>query len=98
MGGAPEAPAPTTPPPKGKGFVPPTVDEVAEYVNSYGGCVVVQVWVDYYAARGWMMGKAVMKDWKAAVRSAETWDRWQKPGSRSDVKTPSDYEGGESFV
>ncbi len=98
LGGAPAAPNPTTAPPRGKDFVPPTVDEVAEYVNSYGGCVVAQVWVDYYAARGWMMGKAVMKDWKAAVRSAEVWDRWQRSGSRSDVKTPSDYEGGESFV
>ena len=70
----------------------------SENVLSRGSCVDPQVWVDYYAARGWMMGKAVMKDWKAAVRSAETWERWQRPGSRGDVKTPSDYEGGESFV
>ena len=102
LGGAPAAPAPTHAPPEGEslgaGFVPPTVEEVAEYVLSRGSCVDPQVWVDYYAARGWMMGKAVMKDWKAAVRSAETWERWQKSGTRSDVKTPSDYEGGESFV
>lgn len=101
-GGAPTAPAPTHAPSEGEdlgsGFVPPTVEEVAEYVLSRGSCVDPQVWVDYYAARGWMMGKAVMKDWKAAVRSAETWERWQRPGSRGDVKTPSDYEGGESFV
>jgi len=102
LGGAPAAPAPTHAPSEGEnlgsGFVPPTVEEVAEYVRSRGSCVDPQVWVDYYAARGWMMGKAIMKDWKAAVRSAETWERWQKPGTRSDVKTPSDYEGGESFV
>jgi len=79
-------------------FVPPTAEEVDEYVRSYGGNVIGRVWVDYYAARGWMMGKAVMQDWKAAVRSAETWDRWQKAGSRKDVKTPSDYENGDSFV
>lgn len=102
LGGAPAAPAPTHAPSEGEdlgtGFVPPTVEEVAEYVRSRGSCVDPQAWVDYYAARGWMMGKAVMQDWKAAVRSSETWERWQKPGSRSDVKTPSDYEGGESFV
>lgn len=101
-GGAPPAPAPTHTPPEGEnlgsGFVPPTVEEVAEYVLSRGSCVDPKVWVDYYAARGWMMGKAVMKDWKAAVRSAETWERWQRPGSRGNVKTPLDYEGGESFV
>ena len=102
LGGAPAAPAPTHAPPEGEslgaGFVPPTVEEVAEYVRSRGSCVDPQVWVDYYAARGWMTGRAVMKDWKAAVRASETWERWQKPGRRSDVKTPSDYESGESFV
>lgn len=94
VGGPPAAPARTP----AVSFVPPTVDEVDEYVRSYGGHVVAQVWVDYYAARGWMMGKTAMKDWKSAVRDAERWDRWQKPGGRGNVKTPSDYEGGESFV
>ena len=102
LGGAPTAPAPTHAPSEGEslgsGFVPPTVEEVAEYVRSRGSCVDPQVWVDYYAARGWMTGRAVMKDWRAAVRASETWERWQKPGGRRDVKTPSDYESGESFV
>lgn len=101
-GGAPAAPAPTHAPSEGEdlgsGFVPPTVEEVAEYVLSRGSCVDPQVWVDYYAARGWMMGKAIMQDWKTAVRLSESWDRWKKPKGRSDVKTPLDYEGGESFV
>ena len=102
IGGTPAAPAPTHVPSEGKdlgsGFVPPTVEEVAEYVRFRGSCVNPQVWFDYYAARGWMMGRAVMKDWRAAVKASETWERWQKPGSRRDVKTPSDYESGESFV
>ena len=102
LGGAPAAPAPTHALSEGEslgsGFVPPTVEEVAEYVRSRGSCVDPQVWVDYYAARGWMTGRAVMKDWRAAVRASETWERWQKPGGRRDVKTPSDYESGESFV
>ena len=102
LGGAPAAPAPPHTPSEGEnlgtGFVPPTVEEVAEYVRSRGSCVDPQVWVDYYAARGWMTGRAVMKDWRAAVRASETWERWQKPGGRRDVKTPSDYESGESFV
>ena len=102
LGGAPAAPAPTHAPPEGEslgaGFVPPTVEEVAEYVRSRGSCVDPQIWVDYYAARDWMTGRAVMKDWRAAVRASETWERWQKPGGRSGVKTPSDYESGESFV
>ena len=102
LGGAPAAPAPTHAPSEGEdvgtGFEPPTVEEVSEYVRSRGSCVHPKVWVDYYAARGWMTGRAVMKDWRAAVRASETWERWQKPGGRRDVKTPSDYESGESFV
>ena len=102
LGEAPSAPASTHAPSEGEnlesGFVPPTVDEVAEYVRSRGSCVDPRIWVDYYAARGWMTGRAVMKDWRAAVRASEIWERWQKPGNRRDVKTPSDYEGGESFV
>ena len=102
LGGAPAAPAPPHTPSEGEnlgtGFVPPTVEEIAEYVRSRGSCVDPQVWVDYYAARGWMTGRSVMKDWRAAVRASETWERWQKPGGRSGVKTPSDYESGESFV
>ena len=102
LGGAPAAPAPPHTPSEGEnlgtGLVPPTVEEIAEYVRSRGSCVDPQVWVDYYAARGWMTGRAVMKDWRAAVRASETWERWQKPGGRSGVKTPSDYESGESFV
>ncbi len=101
-GGAPAAPAHAHTPSEGEslgaGFVPPTVEEVAEYVLSRGSCVDPQEWVDYYAARGWMMGKAIMQDWKTAVRLSEKWERWRRPGGRGDVKTPSDYEGGESFV
>ena len=31
--------------------------------------------VDFYAAKGWMIGKNKMKDWKAAVR---TWEKCEK--------------------
>ena len=82
----------------GAGFTPPTLEEVTAYVRERGSRVDPQGWMDYYAARGWMTGKAVMKDWGAAVRASEPWERWQKPGGKQDVKTPSDYEGGESFV
>lgn len=80
------------------GFMPPTVEEVAEYVRARGSCVDPQGWIDYYAARGWRMGKYVMQDWKAAVRAAEHWERWKNPETRNDVKMPSDYDGGDSFV
>ena len=53
-------------------FVPPTPDEVAEYCTSRNNGVDAQRFVDFYAAKGWMVGKNKMRDWKAAVR---TWER-----------------------
>lgn len=58
-------------------FVPPTVDEVREYCLARKNGIDPQEFVDYYAARGWMLGKAKMKDWKAAVR---TWEKRREGG------------------
>ena len=80
-------------------FVPPTVEQVAEYVKQRGSRVDPQGFIDFYAAKGWLVGKAPMKDWKAACRNAEHWERWQKPtDTRNTVKTASDYHGSEEDV
>lgn len=55
-----------------KSFAPPTVDEVREYCRSRNNFVDPERFVDFYSAKGWMVGKNKMKDWKAAVR---TWER-----------------------
>lgn len=60
-------------------FVPPTVEQVAEYVRSRGSSVDPQGFIDFYEAKGWMIGKTPMKDWKSACRNAESWERWKKP-------------------
>ncbi len=67
---------------------------MAAYVKERGSAVDPQVFIDFYAAKGWMVGKSPMKDWKAACRNAEKWERWRK----GDAKTAADYDGGESFV
>ena len=76
---------------------PVTVEEAAEYGRSIGSPVDAQTWFDYYAARGWRMGKSPMRDWQAAFRAAGTWEQWNKNG-RGDLKAPADYEDEESFV
>lgn len=53
-------------------FVPPTLDEVTEYCRERGNRVDPEKWFDFYASKGWMIGKNKMKDWKAAVR---TWEK-----------------------
>jgi hypothetical protein len=62
-----------------KRFVPPTVEEVAQYCFERMSKVDPQRFVDYYTSNGWMVGKNKMKDWKAAVR---TWDQKEKPTGR----------------
>ncbi len=74
---------------------PVTAEEAAEYGRSIGSPVDARAWFDYYAARGWQMGKSPMKDWQAAFRAAESWEQWKKgPGP----KAPADYEDEKSFV
>lgn len=55
-----------------KKFVAPTVEEVSKYCDERKNFVNPESFIDFYEARGWMIGKCKMKDWKAAVR---TWER-----------------------
>lgn len=51
-------------------FVPPTVEEVQDYINEKGYKVNAQRFVDYYSSKGWTIGRnSPMKDWRAAVRT-----------------------------
>lgn len=73
------------PPPSGpKRFVPPTLAEVQSYVAERQSPVDPQGFIDFYASKGWMVGKTPMQDWKAACRNAETWERW----SRTEASAP----------
>lgn len=82
-----------------KRFVPPTLDEVTAYVRERGSKVDPQGFIDFYAAKGWLVGKSPMKDWKAACRNAESWERWSKPQptDRNRLRTDADYMGGGDF-
>jgi len=72
---------------------------VAEYVRQRGSKVDPQGFIDFYASKGWMVGKNPMKDWKAACRNAEHWERWKdsSASTRDRVRTAADYEGGDDF-
>jgi hypothetical protein len=69
-------------------FAPPTVAEVAEYCRERQNTVDPQTFVDFYASKGWMVGKNPMKDWKACVR---TWER-DRVGPARNPKPP-DHQG-----
>lgn len=52
-----------------RNFTPPTAAEVTAYSAEIGYPLNGEAWCDSYAQKGWQVGKAKMKDWKAAVRN-----------------------------
>lgn len=72
--GKPSIPIPEPIPKKtqGKKFVPPDFDAVAAYCRERGNSIDPESFIDFYASKGWMIGKNKMKDWKAAVRTWES--------------------------
>lgn len=72
-------------------FTPPTFAEVQAYVSERHSLVDPQGFIDFYASKGWVVGKTPMKDWKAACRNAEKWERWGNSSSSPPV--PKSKEG-----
>ena len=66
---------------KPKKFVPPTEEEVRDYVREKGYHFNPEQFVPHYESKGWRVGKEPMKDWRAACRTWEaTWK--EKHGNR----------------
>lgn len=57
---------------KEKRFIKPKLEEIEQFIIDNGFSVDAETFFDFYEAKGWKIGKATMKDWKAAVR---TWHR-----------------------
>lgn len=71
-----------------KKIIPPSLEQVQEYCAERKNGIDAQRFIDFYSAKGWMIGKNKMKDWKAAVRTWERGDR-ASPGTE-----PRLVEGG----
>jgi hypothetical protein len=61
-----------------KNFSPPSTDDIMKYCRERNNAVDPQMFMDFYTAKNWMIGKNKMKDWKAAVR---TWESRNGNGS-----------------
>ena len=59
---------------RNKNSIPPTIEEVVEYIKSKNYSVNPNKWFNFYASKGWMIGKNKMRDWQAAIRTWETKD------------------------
>ena len=74
-------------------FVKPTVEEINSYMEERNWLVLDgQKFFDSYESKGWKIGKAPMKDWKATVRTWETSD-WFKGKRDSNSSTPTTSHG-----
>ncbi len=56
-------------------FSPPALEAVKAYCLEKGFTMDPEEFTDYYEAKGWKVGSAPMKDWKAACRN---WERRDK--------------------
>jgi hypothetical protein len=77
---------------RAKRFTPPTLDDVSAYIRERGSNVDAQRFLDFYTAKGWMVGKNRMKDWKAAVRT------WEKRDSEQNKPFVYDYGNTEGSL
>ena len=77
-------------------FRAPSPAEVAEYAEQFAADKGLDLtaldfdperFVDFYAQKGWMVGRSHMKDWKATVRN---WLRTSKPRNGSVKEVPDD--------
>lgn len=60
--------------------IPPTVEEVRAYCDSRSNGIDPEMFIAFYEARGWKIGKDRMKSWKACV---VTWEK------RRQAQTPT---------
>jgi len=59
---------------------PPTLEEVAAYVQTRAVQIDPEQFIDFYQSKGWLVGRSKMKDWQAAVR---TWEKRERPVATS---------------
>lgn len=71
---------------KNSTFSPPTVDEVKSYASEKGYAIDAERFCDFYASKGWMVGKNKMKDWRAAVRN------WNRNSASKAVRDYGKYD------
>ena len=70
-------------------FVPPTIQEVAEYIlQNHLKVDPVRFW-NYYESNGWMVGKNKMRSWQATLRN---WSAKQTEISKPKAKKFDNFE------
>lgn len=71
-----------------KRFKKPTIEEIQAYCDERKNGIDAERFYDYYESKGWKVGKAPMKDWKASVR---TWER-NNGITKGNIKQTSGFD------
>lgn len=84
---------------KSSRFIKPTVEEVDSFVKEKGYHIDAENFVNYYESKGWVVGRAPMKDWKSAC---VTWEKkWKENHPRSvqaDLFSQNTMQDKDKFV
>ena len=75
-----------------KRFTPPSQEDVKNYCLERNNGVDPNKWFNFYEAKGWMVGRNKMKDWKAAVRTWEDGTSQTKPKNTITGQNGVQYE------
>lgn len=67
---------------KEKRFIKPTLEEVQNYCIERNNNIDAEYFIDFYESKGWLVGKAKMKDWKACIR---TWENKNKKTKKEEI-------------
>ena len=84
---------------KSSRFIKPTVEEVNAYVKEKGYHIDAENFVNYYESKGWVVGKAPMKDWEAACRTWENkWKENHPQQAQTDLFTRQEMQTSGNMV
>jgi len=71
-------------------FTPPTVAEIRDYCQERGYGLDPLDFYEFYACKGWMVGRNKMADWKMAVNRWEREDKRKRPNRPVNSNTYAD--------
>jgi|TARA_R110001632_G_scaffold161505_1_gene279911 hypothetical protein len=80
-----------------KRFKPPSLDLIINYCNERKNTIDAESFINFYESKGWMIGKAKMKNWKAAVRTWETRENKKPSTSKIDIQL-NEYMKGKEYL
>lgn len=78
---------------KSRNTIPPTVDQVEAYCKERNNGIDAEYFIAFYEAKGWMLGKNKMKDWKSAIITWEKRERKTVEPRQAKVASIWDEEG-----